>query len=132
MQKKLMYAVKGCYNINDLPVDNLINIEELLFFKRIEPLCTDLEPPIFSAIEIEKIAIEVYREYLNAAACVKFKRNFKLNDYPNLKQKYTYFLHLHKQLPDNTVFNRFLEEEQHINVFVLSLIDKQRWSDELD
>ncbi len=132
MKKRLIYAVKGCFTSNDLPIEKLVDIEELIYFRKIEPIYTNSEPSIFRASDLESIALETYLEYLKAVDSAQHMRKFNIHEYPYLHQKLNYFLFVHEQIATNTVFLRFLEEDHHTNVFVVSLIDKSSWSDKLD
>lgn len=130
--KKDFYTIKGYFSHPELPIKDFVDIEELVYFNQIQPIPSDNNNPIFIASDIEAIGIKIYHEYLEAKEINMKKKFFKLNRFPFLKQKLDYYLIKNPEFNQNHLFSRFLEEEIHLNVFVLSLFNDKYYTESLN
>lgn len=130
--KRKLYAVQGFFTDPDLPIDDIVDMDELIYYRQIQPLPSNESFPVFIASDIEAIAVKVYQEYLGAKKLREKEQLFKIDRFPLLKQKLDFFLINNPKLAENNLFIRFLEEEIHQNVFVLSLFKDQKCKDTLN
>ncbi len=132
MDKGLFYCVEGEHSFPDLPIDLLVDMEELIHFKKINPLEHSRHIPIYSSIDIESVAVEIYKEYLLAKEFIKRQHGFKIQQFPYLNQKKEYYFLKNEELLKNTIIQRFIEDDLNLNVLVLSLFWEKDCKDLLD
>lgn len=130
--KKINYTIQGHFSNPELPVDMLINIEELLYYKQISSIGTQEDPLIFKASDLENIAMQIYKEYMSAKNRIKNKQTFSLETFPFLMQKKEFYLQQNKKLAQNYIFSRFIENDLHLNVFTLALFEEKKCKDYLN
>lgn len=130
--KKINYAIHGDFSNPELPVDMLINIEELLYYEQISSIGTQENQLIFKASDLEEIAMQIYNEYMSAKKRIKNKQTFSLKTFPFLMQKKEFYLQQNKYLAQNYIFSRFIEKDLHINIFTLSLFGEKDCKDYLN
>ena len=130
--KTKSYKIVGTFVNPDLPIDMLIDIDELIYYKRIEAIRIDKNIPTFKAMDLERIAILIYKEYILAKKLVLSNQAFAINNFKHLRDKKEYFLKVKPIYSQNNIINNFLAEEYNLNVFVLALFGEKELKDLLN
>lgn len=111
--------------IGELSIDNLLDMNELIYYKQVKPVCNNTNLVFFDAEKIINIACEIYKEYIAAKDLINQNIEFSINDFPLLNQKKNYFFIRKFNLLKNKVLSDFFSNNYYLNVLVLSLFEQK-------
>lgn len=126
-----IYEISGDFQHPHLDIDNLINIEELYHFRKIDCVYSKNGRPVFRAEDLENIAIEIMKE-LDHSEEMKSQSNLTKSKYPFMNMRYEFFLKKNPNYIKNPIFKSFVEEEQNRIIFIKKLFNYKNYPYILD
>lgn len=128
-----MYLVNGEYSYLDLPIDSLVDISEMMYFKKLFPSKIVGDRPVIDVKEIEAVALKTYSE-LEVLKHSYQEKGFKYDEvrFPYSTQRYSYTLMKNPSLRTNKIMRKFFEIDENKALFILSLFSHIDVKEQLD